>query len=172
MSLSETTGGRLADVRELETTRNGELRERWDMDSGKEVAAYLRNELGEYTYHDVNDKIRAMAEADVMSDTEPSHVGPDGQPGDSTDKRDAYPLRRTKQLRLRELGPLKPTQKRPQRWPRNLPESRARGSAEERNRDPRPTLLLTVVRWTPEPARNYLVVTTRSTRRRSSRRYT
>lgn len=42
MTLDARAKERLADVRELEPTSNSDLAERWDMDSGKAVAAYLR----------------------------------------------------------------------------------------------------------------------------------
>lgn len=64
MTLSETARERLRDVRDLEPTTNGELRDRWGMDSGKDVAAYLRGELSEHTYRDENGKIRAVADVD------------------------------------------------------------------------------------------------------------
>lgn len=63
MPLSEQARERLADVRELEPTSNGELRDRWGMDSGRDVARYLREELGEYTYRDDESRIRAVSDA-------------------------------------------------------------------------------------------------------------
>lgn len=71
MSLSETARQRLKDVRELQPTTNGELQERWGMDSGREVAEYLRTELSTHTYRDDDSRIRAVAEngdADALSD--------------------------------------------------------------------------------------------------------
>lgn len=61
MNLSDTARERLEDVRELEPTSNSELRDRWDMDSGKEVARYLREELSEHVYRDDDSRIRAVA---------------------------------------------------------------------------------------------------------------
>lgn len=43
--LDETAQDRLEDVREMQPTSNSELRARWDMKNGSEVAAYLRDEL-------------------------------------------------------------------------------------------------------------------------------
>lgn len=63
MTLSETANERLKDIRELEPTSNSELRDRWDMDSGKEVASYLREELSEYVYRDDESRIRTADDA-------------------------------------------------------------------------------------------------------------
>lgn len=80
MSLSEQARERLADVRELEPASNGELQERWGMDSGKDVAAYLRNELGEHTYRDDDSRIRAVARDDDPTEDTETPESPD-EPG-------------------------------------------------------------------------------------------
>ena len=71
MTLSEEATDRLADVVELQPTKNAELQERWDMDSGSEVHQYLENELGDYYFRDDNSLIRATAEAADLVDVEP-----------------------------------------------------------------------------------------------------
>jgi len=76
MTLSEEARSRLADVVELQPTKNSELQERWGMESGSEVHGYLSNELEEYTYRDDNSLVRATAEANDMVDVEPG-VEPD-----------------------------------------------------------------------------------------------
>jgi len=58
----ETALERLEDVRELDPTSNGELRDRWGMDSTREVAQYLREELAEHTYRDDDSRIRAQTD--------------------------------------------------------------------------------------------------------------
>ena len=63
MSLSEEAHERLADVVALQPTKNGELQDRWDLESGKEVHRYLEAELKEYYYRDENSLIRATPEA-------------------------------------------------------------------------------------------------------------
>ncbi|MFW6003930.1 MAG: DUF5797 family protein [Halanaeroarchaeum sp.] len=62
MSLSETARERLADVVELQPTKNKELQRRWGMESGSEVHRYLEDELRDYYYRDENSLIRATAE--------------------------------------------------------------------------------------------------------------
>ncbi len=71
MTLSEEATDRLADVVELQPTKNAELQERWGMDSGSEVHSYLENELGDYYFRDDNSLIRATAEAADLVDVEP-----------------------------------------------------------------------------------------------------
>jgi len=63
MTLSEEAHERLADVVALQPTKNGELQDRWDLDSGKAVHGYLESELKEYYYRDENSLIRATPEA-------------------------------------------------------------------------------------------------------------
>ncbi|QSW98466.1 DUF5797 family protein [Haloterrigena alkaliphila] len=71
MTLSEEATERLADVVELQPTKNSELQERWDMESGSEVHQYLENELSDYYFRDDNSLIRATAEANDLVDVEP-----------------------------------------------------------------------------------------------------
>ncbi|PSP33431.1 hypothetical protein BRC64_03555 [Halobacteriales archaeon QH_10_67_22] len=63
MSLSEETRQRLADVVALQPTKNGELQEKWGMDSGSEVHQYLESELKEYYYRNEDSLICATPEA-------------------------------------------------------------------------------------------------------------
>lgn len=63
MTLSEEARDRLADVVALQPTKNGELQDRWDLGSGKDVHQYLEAELSEYYYRDENSLIRATPEA-------------------------------------------------------------------------------------------------------------
>lgn len=71
MTLSEEVRERLADVVELQPTKNAELQERWGMESGSEVHQYLESELADYYYRDDNSLIRATEEAADMVDVEP-----------------------------------------------------------------------------------------------------
>lgn len=71
MTLSEEATDRLADVVELQPTKNSELQDRWGMESGSEVHQYLENELGDYYFRDDNSLIRATAEAADLVDVEP-----------------------------------------------------------------------------------------------------
>jgi hypothetical protein len=63
MSLSDVARERLADIVELQPTKNKALQERWGMESGSDVHQYLENELRDYYYRDENSLIRATAEA-------------------------------------------------------------------------------------------------------------
>ncbi|WP_330630573.1 DUF5797 family protein [Halocatena halophila] len=63
MSLSDQAKERLADIVELQPTKNKELQERWGIDSGSEIHQYLESELKEYYYRDENSLIRATPEA-------------------------------------------------------------------------------------------------------------
>lgn len=80
MTLSEETRDRLADVVELQPTKNAELQERWGLESGSEVHQYLEDELGEYYFRDDNSLIRATAEAAELVDVEPGVEGEEGGP--------------------------------------------------------------------------------------------
>lgn len=81
MSLSEDAQKRLADIVELQPTKNRELQERWGLDSGSEVHQYLENELKEYYYRDDDSYIRATNEAAELVDVEPGVVeGDDDTP--------------------------------------------------------------------------------------------
>ena len=75
MSLSDRHRDRLADIVELQPTKNGELQERWDMESGSEVHQYLETHLGDYYYRDDNSLIRATDEAAGLVDVEPGVEG-------------------------------------------------------------------------------------------------
>lgn len=72
MGLDEEEKERLADIVKLQPTKNKELQDRWEMDSGSEVHQYLENELKEYYYRDDNSLIRATAEAAELVGVEPS----------------------------------------------------------------------------------------------------
>ena len=76
MSLSEEAHDRLADVVALEPTKNGELQDRWELESGKEVHSYLEAELSKYYYRDENSLIRATPEAAELVG---APTGEDGQ---------------------------------------------------------------------------------------------
>jgi hypothetical protein len=96
MTLSEEAHERLADVVALQPTKNAELQDRWEMDSGSAVHSYLESELGEYYYRDEDSLIRATPEAVTLVDGEadPGAItvsplqsavvsvlsGPDGEP--------------------------------------------------------------------------------------------
>ncbi|MFB6071856.1 MAG: DUF5797 family protein [Halobacterium sp.] len=66
MTLSEEDRERLADVVELQPTKNGELQERWGMESGSEVHQYLEETLRDYYYRDEDSMIRATTEAAAL----------------------------------------------------------------------------------------------------------
>lgn len=74
MTLSEEARERLADLVELQPTKNAELEERWGLDSGSEVHQYLESELKDYYYRDDNSLIRATNEAADLVDVEPGVV--------------------------------------------------------------------------------------------------
>ncbi|WP_254528827.1 DUF5797 family protein [Natrinema gelatinilyticum] len=90
MTLSEEATERLADVVELQPTKNAELQDRWGMESGSEVHQYLENELGDYYFRDDNSLIRATADAAELVDVEP---------GVESDEDDGIPSR----IRVPEL---------------------------------------------------------------------
>ncbi|MFB6193601.1 MAG: DUF5797 family protein [Halobaculum sp.] len=77
MTLTDEERDRLADVVELQPTTNGELGDRWGMDSGSEVHGYLEDHLGDYYYRDDDSYIRATAEAADLVDVEPGVADPD-----------------------------------------------------------------------------------------------
>ena len=66
MTLSEEAESRLADLVALQPTKNAELQERWDMDSGSEVHQYLESELEEYYYRNEDSLIWATPAADEL----------------------------------------------------------------------------------------------------------
>lgn len=72
MSLSEQAKRRLADIVELQPTKNSELEDRWGLDSGSEVHQYLESELSEYYYRDENSLIRATDDAVQLVDADPA----------------------------------------------------------------------------------------------------
>ncbi|MFB6281363.1 MAG: DUF5797 family protein [Haloferacaceae archaeon] len=81
MDLTDTERERLADVVRLQPTKNAELGERWGMEDGSEVHAYLESHLGEYYYRDEDSYIRATAEAADLVDVDPGvEEGPEGGP--------------------------------------------------------------------------------------------
>ena len=63
MTLSEEARARIADLVALQPTKNGELQDRWDMDSGSEVHQYLESELKEYYYRNEDSLICATPAA-------------------------------------------------------------------------------------------------------------
>ena len=77
VTLTEAELDRLADVVELQPTTNGELEDRWGMDSGSEVHGYLEDHLGDYYYRDDDSYIRATAEAAEVTGVEPGVSDPD-----------------------------------------------------------------------------------------------
>lgn len=66
MTVSEEVHRRVADLVELQPTKNKELQERWGLDSGSAVHAYLESELEEYYYRDDNSMIRATPAAERL----------------------------------------------------------------------------------------------------------
>ena len=80
MTLSEEARDRLADVVALQPTKNGELMDRWGMESGSEVHRFLEGELKEYYYRDENSLIRATPEAAELVGVDPGvEEGEDGK---------------------------------------------------------------------------------------------
>lgn len=75
MTLSAEATERLADIVSLQPTKNGELQDRWGLESGSEVHQYLENELSEYYYRDENSLIRATPDAADLVDVEPAIEG-------------------------------------------------------------------------------------------------
>lgn len=71
MALSEEAKARLDDVVALQPTKNAELEERWDMESGSEVHRYLEAELSAFYYRDEDSLIRATADAAELVGAEP-----------------------------------------------------------------------------------------------------
>ncbi|MGZ0745873.1 DUF5797 family protein [Haloparvum sp. AD34] len=82
MDLSEEERERLADVVRLQPTKNSELQDAWDMESGSEVHGYLQSHLKDYYFRDDNSLIRATAEAADLVDVEPGiESGEGGEEG-------------------------------------------------------------------------------------------
>lgn len=71
MTLTDEERERLADVVRLQPTSNGELGERWGMENGSEVHAYLETHLADHYYRDDDSYVRATAEAATLVDVEP-----------------------------------------------------------------------------------------------------
>ena len=63
MTISEEAKSRLTDIVTLQPTKNGELQDRWGLESGSDVHGYLESELKEYYYRDEDSLIRATPEA-------------------------------------------------------------------------------------------------------------
>ncbi|MFC3960061.1 DUF5797 family protein [Halovivax cerinus] len=84
MSLSEEARDRLADVVQLQPTKNSELQDRWDLESGSDVHQFLESELSEYYFRDDNSLIRATPEAADLVDVEP---GIESDPDDGVPSR-------------------------------------------------------------------------------------
>lgn len=78
MALSDEAKERLADIVRLQPTKNKELQNRWELDSGSEVHQYLESELKDYYYRDDNSLIRATAEAAELVGVDPG-VESDGE---------------------------------------------------------------------------------------------
>jgi hypothetical protein len=66
MTLSEEARERVADIVDLQPTKNAELQERWEMDSGSEVHGYLASELDEYYYRNEDSLICATPAAEQL----------------------------------------------------------------------------------------------------------
>ncbi len=77
MSLSDEERDRLADIVELQPTKNKELQDRWGLESGSDVHQYLEGHLKEFYYRDDNSLIRATTEANDLVDVEPGIVDGD-----------------------------------------------------------------------------------------------
>jgi len=73
MALSDEARERLADIVELQPTKNSELQDRWGMDSGSDVHQYLENELKEYYYRNEDSLICATPEAVEVMDQLTDH---------------------------------------------------------------------------------------------------
>jgi hypothetical protein len=78
MGLTEEERDRLADVVRLQPTKNAELGDRWGVESGSDVHAYLEEHLSDYYYRDDDSLIRATDEAAALVDVEPGVESADG----------------------------------------------------------------------------------------------
>lgn len=90
MTLGETARDRLDDVRDLEPTSNGELRDRWGMDSGSDVHRYLEEHLSEHVTRGDDGKIRVDGEPPQM-DSEPMQGAVGDRSGTSKPEDDPNP---------------------------------------------------------------------------------
>lgn len=75
MTLSEMARSRLADILELEPTKNSELEDAWGMDSGSEVHHYLESELKPYYYRDEESLICVSPEGKAVLESD-GEAGP------------------------------------------------------------------------------------------------
>jgi hypothetical protein len=66
MALPEEARERLADIVELQPTKNATLQEQWGLDSGSDVHQYLESELKEYYYRDADSLICATPKAEAL----------------------------------------------------------------------------------------------------------
>lgn len=66
MTLPAEARERLADIVELQPTKNATLQERWGLSSGSEVHGYLESELGEYYYRNADSLICATPEGEAL----------------------------------------------------------------------------------------------------------
>ena len=78
--LSDEERERLADVVRLQPTKNGDLGDRWGIESGSEVHQYLEGHLADLYYRDEDSYIRATPEAASLVDAEPGVVDGDDGP--------------------------------------------------------------------------------------------
>lgn len=90
MTLAEEDRERLADVVQLQPTKNAELQERWGLESGSEVHQYLEANLSDYYFRDDDSLIRATPEAADLVDVEPG-VETDPDTDGSTPSRISVP---------------------------------------------------------------------------------
>jgi hypothetical protein len=65
MTLPEEARERLADIVELQPTKNAELQDRWGLASGSDVHQYLESELDEYYYRNADSLICATPKAEA-----------------------------------------------------------------------------------------------------------
>jgi hypothetical protein len=75
MTLSAAERERLADIVRLQPTKNKELQERWEMESGSEVHGYLEEHLSDYYYRNEDSYICATPEAAELTGVEPGVEG-------------------------------------------------------------------------------------------------
>jgi hypothetical protein len=66
MTLSAEAQERLADIVELEPTKNSELQDRWGLESGSDVHSYLESTLKAYYYRNEDSFICATPEAKAI----------------------------------------------------------------------------------------------------------
>ncbi|WP_435066796.1 DUF5797 family protein [Haloplanus sp. C73] len=80
MTLSAAERDRLADIVRLQPTKNKELQERWEMESGSEVHGYLEEHLSDYYYRNDDSYICATPEAADITGVEPGLEGDEDGP--------------------------------------------------------------------------------------------